>query len=152
MNLIPAQDNHFEELMTWFTDEETLSEWSGPGFRYPFTSASFKEDLKLTELSSFALVSEQKEFLAFGQYYNRIDRCHLGRLVVSPKLRGKGIAAKLMEQLCLKGLEALKVTECSLFVLAHNNKAIKAYEKFGFSFVDYPESIPLDNCLYMVKT
>lgn len=151
MKLVPAGDHHFSVLMTWFTDEDMLAQWSGPGFRYPFTPASFKQDLRLTELSSFALISSEQELLAFGQYYNRIGRCHLGRLAVNPKFRGRGIAAHLMEQLCTKGLNSLNVNECSLFVLAQNNKAIKAYEKFGFVFADYPEVISLDNCLYMVK-
>ena len=104
------------------------------------------------ELTSFALLSDRDELLAFGQYYERIGRCHLGRLVVSPNHRGKGIAAELMKQLCEKGMQALSLNECSLFVLADNDQAIKAYEKFGFAFKDYPEHIEMPNCVYMVKS
>lgn len=56
-----------------------------------------------------------------------------------------------MLNICAQGLRELKVAEWSLFVLAHNDNAIKAYEKFGFELDKYPEEIPMDDCLYMVK-
>lgn len=152
MQLIQPLESHLLEMMSWFSNEQELADWSGPNFRYPFNLSSFVEDLKLNTLSSFALVSDETEFLAFGQYYQRLGKCHLGRLVVNPKFRGKGIVSKLMHHLCELGLKELNVNECSLFVLAHNDNAIKAYEKFGFSFTQYPEKMPLENCLYMVKS
>lgn len=152
MRLIQPLEFHLVEMMSWFSNEQELTNWSGPNFRYPFNQASFIEDLKLNKLSSFALVSNKSEFFAFGQYYKRLDRCHLGRLIVNPIFRGKGIASELMSKLCELGLGKLEVKECSLFVLAHNDSAIKAYKKFGFSFSDYPGDIPIDNCLYMVKS
>lgn len=152
MKLIQPLDIHLLEMMGWFSNEHELTDWSGPNFRYPLKLPSFVEDLKLNTLSSFAFVSNESEFLAFGQYYQRLGKCHLGRLIVNPKFRGKGIASKLIHNICELGLKELKVQECSLFVLAHNDNAIKTYEKFGFSFVNYPDEIPLDNCLYMVKS
>lgn len=151
MQLIKPLNNHLLEMMSWFSSEHELIDWSGPNFRYPFNLPSFVEDLKLSTLSSYALVSNESEFLAFGQYYQRLGKCHLGRLIVNPKFRGKGIASKLMYNICELGLKELEVKECSLFVLVHNEKAIKAYEKFGFSFANYPDKMPLDNCLYMIK-
>lgn len=151
MRLIQPLDNHLLNMMSWFTSKQELTHWSGPNFRYPFNLSSFTEDLKLNTLSSFSLISNESEFLAFGQYYQRLDKCHLGRLIVNPEFRGKGVASELMLHISELGLKKLKVKECSLFVLADNDSAIKAYEKFGFSFADYPDEIPLDNCLYMVK-
>lgn len=151
MQLIQPLENHLLEIMSWFSSEKELTDWSGPNFRYPYDISSFVEDLKLNTLSSFSLVSDEFEFLAFGQYYERLGKCHLGRLIVNPKFRGKGIASELMFNICELGLKDLKVKECSLFVLAHNKYAIQAYEKFGFSFVNYPDEISLENCLYMVK-
>ena len=150
--LSQPSEKQFLELMGWFSNEQELKEWSGPNFRYPFDSLSFTEDLRMDQLNSFVLVSNQSELLAFGQYYQRLGKCHLGRLIVNPSLRGKGIASELMKQLCELGSNELKVKEYSLFVLAHNKKAIAAYEKFGFEFADYPEDLKLENCLYMIKS
>ena len=151
MQLVQPLDQHLVEMMSWFSSEQALTDWAGPNFSYPFNLPSFVEDLKLNSLSSFSLVDNNSNFLAFGQYYQRLGKCHLGRLIVNPNLRGKGIASTLMFSLCELGLKELAVKECSLFVLAHNDNAIKAYEKFGFSFAHYPDEIPLAHCLYMVK-
>ena len=152
MQLIQPMDNHLIEMMSWFSSEQDLIDWSGPNFRYPFNLSSFVVDLKISTLSSFSLVSNDSDFLAFGQYYQRLGKCHLGRLIVNPNFRGKGIAAELMHQICKLGLNELEVKECSLFVLEHNDNAIKVYEKFGFSFANYPDEIPIENYLYMVKS
>ena len=151
MQLIQPLESHLQEMMSWFSNEKELTDWSGPNFRYPYDLSSFTEDLKLSSLRSFSLVSSKAEFLAFGQYYQRLDKCHLGRLIVNPAFRGKGIATNLMRLLCNQGIKELKVTACSLFVLAHNEYAIQAYKKFGFVFANYPDEISLAHCLYMVK-
>lgn len=151
MKLIKQTELHIKEMMTWFSDESSLRQWSGPGFRFPFEQQSFSEDLKLTKLDSYSLVDESGQLVAFGQFYLRKGKCHLGRLVVSPNHRGKGAAHVLMQALIELGCRELQVKSSSLFVLADNHSAIKAYQKEGFDFAEYPEEIPLENCLYMVK-
>lgn len=151
MRLTQPSDENFIEIMSWFSNEEELSIWSGPNFRYPFDLSSFKSDLKLDSLKSFSLVSVEGNLLAFGQYYLRLDKCHLGRLIVNPNFRGQGIASHLIQKLGVLGKTELKTDSCSLFVLGHNKSAIQAYTKLGFSMADYPDEIPLEDCLYMVK-
>lgn len=140
------------EMMNWFDTERQLKDWAGPDFRYPFTEASFIEDLKLDKLAFICLVSSDQEFLAFGQYYQRLNKCHFGRLLVSPKHRGKGIVSSLIKELSVKGKKDLGVSAFSLFVSEHNLSAIKAYKKIGFKVRKYPEDLPLDNCIYMVAS
>jgi len=152
MKLLQPTDKHLLEMMNWFSNEQDIINWSGPNFRYPLKLSSFVEDLKLSTLSSFSLVSSDSEFLAFGQYYQRLDKCHLCRLIINPGFRGKGIVSELIQKLCYLGIIDLKVTECSLFVMKDNGPAIKAYQKVGFSLVNYPDKIPLEKCLYMVKS
>ena len=151
MKLTTPTDQQLVELMSWFASEEELTVWSGPNFSYPFDLKSFKRDLKLNTLSSFSMVSSEGDLLAFGQYYLRLGKCHLGRLVVNPRFRGKGIIARLINQLIALGKSELSTQSCSLFVLAHTKSAINAYAKLGFCIVDYPEKIALENCLYMVQ-
>ncbi|WP_159820072.1 GNAT family N-acetyltransferase [Colwellia sp. 20A7] len=151
MKLTVPTDQQLVELMSWFSSEEQLTVWSGPNFSYPFDLKSFKRDLKLNMLSSFSMVSSEGDLLAFGQYYLRLGKCHLGRLVVNPHSRGKGVVASLIGQLSVLGKSDLNTQSCSLFVLDHNKSAIKAYTKLGFCITDYPEKIALENCLYMVQ-
>lgn len=137
--------------MQWFTSESELSEWSGPNFRFPFNLKTFKEDLKLDSINSYFLIDKNTSVVAFGQYYQRLGKCHLGRLVVNPEYRGKGYAAILISELIEVGLKELNVKDSSLFVLKDNKSAIIAYEKQGFIKAIYPEKMPLKDCYYMVK-
>jgi ribosomal protein S18 acetylase RimI-like enzyme len=149
--LCGVTEHHLLEVMSWFDDEQSLLIWSGPNFRYPYDLSSFREDLNLKELNSFVLRDEKLTTLAFGQYYLRLGRCHLGRLVVNPNCRGQGIAKQLMNKLLEAGKRDLAVNEASLFVLEHNKFAIKSYQSFGFQFTPYPNELPIENCLYMTK-
>lgn len=150
MRLTQPAPAHLKEMMGWFPSEPELRVWAGPGFRYPFDAQSFEADLEMNRLASHCLV-EGDALLAFGQYYNRLDRCHLGRLVVSPAQRGKGIVGALIGQLSELGRRRLGTQGYSLFVLGDNLGARAAYERLGFAAAEYPGEMPLENCLYMTK-
>ena len=149
--LIKAEKQHLKIISNWFCDEKSLFSWAGPNFRYPFTEQSFLQDTQLDKLSSHVLVDRQSIILAFGQYYNRLNCCHLGRLVVNPDFRAQGIGQQLINALVLTGTKALGLSRASLFVLEDNHPAVAAYKKYGFEVADYPEKIPIANCLYMRK-
>lgn len=44
MRLTQPSDENFVELMSWFSNEDELSIWFGPNFRYPFKLSTFKSD------------------------------------------------------------------------------------------------------------
>lgn len=152
MHLRAANENDCIYMMPWFQSEELLSSWAGPGISFPFTSASFLSALKLNDIASRVLTNREGEFLAFGQYYSRLGRCHLGRLVVHPDLRGRGISHTLLELLIKEGKTDIGATQASLFVLNDNHAAKCSYEKFGFEEAEYPEPINFPNCIYMTKS
>jgi len=151
MKLEPANSEHLQALMTWLPDLRQCRQWGGPAFRFPFTAQTFIEDCRWPDLPSCVLVNEQGEPLAFGQYYKRLDRCHLGRLIVSPEHRGTGLGRTLVIELSRKGCRELNTSECSLFVLKDNAPARALYRKLGFEFADYPERHEwLEGCDYMI--
>jgi ribosomal protein S18 acetylase RimI-like enzyme len=139
VKLIGAKIDQLAEIMTWFPDRRSCLIWGGSQFRFPFTKATFSEDVRLDVLASYALVGSTDELLGFGQYYLRADRCHLGRLAIAPGHRGQGIGSWLVGGLVQLGSKVLCVDECSLFVLADNLPAIRLYEKLGFVYASYPE-------------
>ena len=152
MTLQPLNNTHIIELMSWFNNQNETAQWAGPYFRYPFTKKTFIEDLNLDDSASFVLVGQQNILLAFGQYYQRKNKCHLARLVVNPIYRGEGIAATLIKELCKHGQLNLNVTDSSLFVYENNIAAVLAYKKLGFIVAANQEKSSLpDNCVYMVK-
>lgn len=151
MQLVHPTNQHLLEMMTWFDNQESVFLWAGPNFRFPYTLESFRHDLKLDSLTSYALVNPQGQLLAFGQYYLRIGRCHFGRLVVSPAHRGQGLIGQLLTQLEALGKAELNTSESSLFVLETNLSAVNAYLKYGFGATQYPDTIPIEQCLYLIK-
>lgn len=149
--LVEATPGHLREMMTWFPDREGCVTWGGPEFRFPFTEESFLEDSRLGELPSYALVGAGGELLAFGQFYLRAARCHLGRLAVAPAHRGRGLGRRLVVGLAELGCRTLGVEECSLFVVPENTVAAGLYEKLGFRPAEYPEAgLPFQGFDYRV--
>lgn len=141
--------SHQIELMKWFSNERDLIQWGGPKFRLPYNSESFAEDLFQSGYTSLSLVNDKDQLVAFGQYYLLFDRCHLCRLAVSPTSRGKGIVKTLINELHHDGVTRFKMRQASLFVYEENQRAIKAYEKYGFEISEYPNGKPMEKCLYM---
>lgn len=141
---------HLQELRSWFTNTEAITSWGGPKLHYPNTLSEFQQCLSLETLRSFALVSNHT-MLGFGQYYERLGHCHLGRLAIAPQHRGKGTIEHLIQLLRQHGQPRLNVSAASLFVLRDNAPAIKAYQKLGFKETRYPGEMGIENCLYMTN-
>ncbi|WP_323845944.1 GNAT family N-acetyltransferase [Microbulbifer magnicolonia] len=151
IRLEAARDSQLPTLMSWLADLCQCRQWGGPQFRYPFDAQTFVEDCRWRELPSHALVRGRGELLAFGQYYQRLGRCHLGRLIVSPQHRGIGLGKALVTGLARRGCSELGASECSLFVLQDNATAHGLYRALGFAVAEYPEpSDMLAGCDYMI--
>ena len=147
-----ASDADIDAIMSWFPDAEAVDNWGGPVFRFPFSAQSFREDLRLDKMSSWALRAPDGALAAFGQTYERGGRGHLARLVVKPGFRGQG-AGKLLIQRIIDALEASHhYDEYSLFVYRHNEPAYRCYRSLGFGIVDYPEDASMaDKCFFLTK-
>ena len=114
------------------------------------STTQFRQDLRL-HLPSYSLIGDNGELLGFGQYYVRVSRCHLARLVISPPHRGRALAEFLIRELCRIGCSDLHAKDCSLFVLESNASAINLYRRLGFVDVQYPGDSPsLAGVIYMV--
>jgi ribosomal protein S18 acetylase RimI-like enzyme len=137
--LMPATRTHLSEMMNWFPTAQSCLVWGGVEFRFPFTSDSFVEDCALERVPSFVLTDELGALHAFGQRSLRCNRCHLGRLAITPSQRGQGIGTRLVRQLAAQGSQALSVNECSLFVSLLNPRARALYERLGFRVTRYPD-------------
>lgn len=153
MNLCKFDDRYLPELMRWFGDAASCAAWGGPHFRFPYDAATFREDAALATLSTWALLEEPDSFVAFGQYYLRVGRCHLGRLAVAPHARNRGVGTRLIRELCNKGAAELVADEFSLFVLERNANAARLYRRMGFEARTYPEPLPASEPMhYMVAS
>lgn len=143
---------HKLAVKTWFNSNAEIYTWGGPNMVYPMADDIFQALLSAPHLSSYSLLNDEQQLLAFGQHYMRLGRHHLGRLAVNPGVRGRGLAKVLIEQLLSKAKNTESAIGASLFVFADNQVALQCYQSLGFQAVPYPEVMPgnMQNCLYMV--
>jgi ribosomal protein S18 acetylase RimI-like enzyme len=152
LQLTPATQTHLLEMMAWFPTADSTRIWGGPAFRFPFDEGTFTADTKLAELPSCALITPAGRLCGFGQYYLRQARCHFGRLVIAPDMRGMGLGTRLVQLLSEAGMPTLGVSECSLFVHPANARAIALYERLGFVRDVYPgDDLNTEDFHYMVR-
>jgi len=150
--LVRSTDADFDELMTWFDDEQSVNVWGGPKFRYPFDRRTFLEDCHWPDMATFCLYSENHVMCAFGQFYERDDRINLARLIAHPHMRGQGIGRRLVTMLMTIGTDLLDLDEYSLFVYRDNTPALECYRSLGFKEHDFPPDESLaDVCNYLTR-
>jgi ribosomal protein S18 acetylase RimI-like enzyme len=151
-SLDSAVESDIDELMTWFPDAHSVDIWGGPKFRFPFDRASFHQDCRLHDYSSYCLRNPAGDFAAFGQMGSRFGRSHLARLIANPTMRGQGIGRKLLEMMIAAARTEQGLEEMALFVYKDNEPAYRCYLALGFEAQEYPERAPLrDECFYMTR-
>ncbi len=138
LNIVCAKQAHLDTLKTWFPDRQSAYNWGGPGLRYPFSEASFLEDIHWESMLSYSLLDVKERLMGFGQYYEKVGRCHLARLVISPSHRSMGMGYDFIKGLMKIGMQDFGVNECSLFVIRFNEKALKCYGALKFEKTAYP--------------
>ena len=147
-----ARAGDINRLMRWFPDAQSIRNWGGPNFRFPFTRHSFAEDMHWGRMASYSICNAAGELAAFGQVYERYGRINLARLVVNPERRGAGLGRRLIRHLMDEGGKDFDCDEFSLFVYRDNVTALRCYQGEGFRIADYPDDMPLaDECYYLTR-
>jgi len=131
----------FTRLIGWIDSFEGLVLWAGPTqFRFPLT---------IDQLQAYASESEgekfrRKIFTATDLEGNPVGHIEVGaidwqnesgtlcRVLVSPVERGRGLSLPMVLAALRYGFEDLHLRRIDLRVYAHNDPAIRCYEKAGF--------------------
>lgn len=151
MRIENASMQDAREIMSWFPDKESVMLWGSPYTRYPLREETFFEDIYWDRVESRIARGDNNELLAFGQFYPKLARCHLARLVVNPEFRRRGVGVNFIDRLMTHGGKHLNTTEFSLYVMTVNKPAWHCYKTLGFHMEPYPHGDPhLDNCVFMV--
>lgn len=152
---VEFQKEHASQLITWFTDQQQLTQWAGPGIDFTQDIDAFAKSIldssHTSSISSFSVLNKQ-ELISFGQFYLRHGCAHLCRLAVSPTRRGEGNVVELVNQLVSAAHIKLSVSTVSLLVYSDNLSAIRAYQKLGFSIAEYPAKDDINGCFYMQRS
>jgi ribosomal protein S18 acetylase RimI-like enzyme len=153
LTLTNPTGQHYLQVKSWFNDHQTIYAWGGPNMAYSMSDENFLKVLTADHFTSFCLLNDEQQLLAFGQYYRRLEHHHLGRLTVNPQYRGQGLAKILITKILEQAFLQQSAKGASLFVFKDNTVAYQCYQSLGFIETNYPEQpFPgnMQNCAYMV--
>ena len=119
--------------------------------RFPFTQDSFLEDIHWGRMSSYCAISDEFGLVGFGQFYEKLGRCHLARLAIAPELRGQGLGKTFISSLMKFSADLVELNEFSLYVLERNKPAVCCYQSLGFRQAKAPEVFKgMEDCIFMI--
>jgi len=133
MLLRPATVEDLRTVLTWINSPEQLKFWGGERLTWPPRAKLTWQQIEANTHKTFALIDDKGEVAGFAQTLIREENAvHLGRIILSPALRGQGVGRVLMEKLIEKGKELYHPKYFSLYVYSDNVPAVKLYRSMGF--------------------
>ncbi|MCZ0926112.1 GNAT family N-acetyltransferase [Halomonas janggokensis] len=140
----------YDVIASWISDGKACSRWAGPSVPFPFAAANLSELLTVEGCSSYCLSDVDNNCIGFGQFWpGKQGAVHIGRIIVSPEARGKGVGRLLCEKLVAKARESTGASTVTLRVYRDNHAARSLYSSLGFSVI---ESESTDDLLFMSAT
>jgi len=151
MHIEEARIEDAREIMGWFPDKGSVVRWGSPYMSYPLREDTFFDEIQWGRIASCVARTEDGRLMAFGQYYRKLGRCHLARLVVSPEFRGRGLGEEFVAALMNLGGRMLETSDFSLYVMTANRSAYNCYKSLGFELARPPDDqMQLEDVVFMV--
>ncbi|WP_326533816.1 GNAT family N-acetyltransferase [Pseudorhodoferax sp.] len=122
-------------IASWIPDAAAGLRWAGPRLPFPFSASALPELLAVPGggEASYSLINEAENPCGFGQHWVlQPGAVHLGRIIVAPSARGRGIGRALCHQLIAAALHATGATAVTLRVYKDNTVAVRLYASLGF--------------------
>lgn len=138
IELQPFTDQDIDRLIGWFPTPESLFVWTATTFEHPLTREQVKrfvdESRQQGDRLFFKAVSEGEVFghIELGAIDHLNKSLRIGRVVIDPALRGRGLGAGMMRAAVEKSFRELGMHRVTLWVLDDNHSAIASYERVGF--------------------
>lgn len=137
VRLRETRQSDYDVIASWIPDADACLRWAGPRVRFPFTVAELAKMLTAAGSVSFCLEGDDEDPCGFGQYWSRDDETvHLGRLIVAPACRGRGLGRELCARLIKHVVDVTGPRAITLRVYRDNMTAVTLYQSLGFVAVD----------------
>ena len=124
-------------------DAEAVEKVEKASFAVPWSRKSFWEEAA-NERTYYLLALEDNEVIGYAGTWILDDEAQITNVAVGPTHRGKGVGAKLMEEL-IRAARARGATRMTLEVRPSNEAAVALYKKFGFKDYGRRPHYYLDN-------
>ena len=145
-----AIQEDLQVVLTWIETPEQLRLWGGSALSFPPEAERTWREIEASDDNSFVLVDADGQPVGFGQTLSRpANVIHLGRIIVSPLCRGKGLGRRLCEQLIQVANERPQPEQITLNVYRSNDAAFSLYTAMGFEVM--AENRENDACSMRLK-
>lgn len=138
IELQPFTDEDIDRLVGWFPTPESLFVWTATTFEHPLTREQVKrfvdESRQQGDRLFFKAVADGEVFghIELGAIDHPNKSLRIGRVVIDPAQRGRGLGAGMMRAAVEKSFRELRMHRVALWVLEDNHSAIASYERVGF--------------------
>jgi len=135
MSLILRQPlaSDYKSLASWVPDALASRSWAGPKISFPFSAAELPGLLTVAGSRSYFLAEGNSSPNAFGQHWVIAEGAvHIGRIIVAPRFRRKGVGRILLEQIMGEAVRWTHATSVTLTVYRDNTAAVALYCSLGF--------------------
>jgi RimJ/RimL family protein N-acetyltransferase len=120
-------------LASWIQNAAACARWAGPNLQFPFVAQELQRLLHVDRNCSYALSEPDGALLGFAQFWPRNEKTvHLGRIIVAPLERGRGLGRLLVSLLVGEAILTTRPEMITLRVYRDNSAAIALYSKLGF--------------------
>ena len=138
MQLIPFSPAHFSTLSAWFADESAVVQWGGPMVHYPLDEVQMQSMLEEGTSDPPRRLCWMAE--NFGLWVGHVQlafdwrngNATLGRVIVNPEERGKGLSTPMLKLVIKQAFEYPQIDRLELNVYTFNKPAVRTYTSLGF--------------------
>jgi RimJ/RimL family protein N-acetyltransferase len=140
LELEPFTEADIDRLLGWITSPEEHFLWTAHGFEYPLTREAFRELVRVSaergdRLLFKAVLPGEREpvgHIELGAIDSRNRSLRIGRVLLDPAARGRGLGAEMMRAALALAFDRLQMHRVELGVFDVNLCAIACYERAGF--------------------
>ncbi|OIH92467.1 hypothetical protein BIU90_11340 [Curtobacterium sp. MCBA15_001] len=131
LSIRPRSSDDCHLIVSWVPDAEALYLFAGPRLRWPLTFNQLTIGEQSPERTAWVAVDAGPEPIGQFELTMHDSHAHLGRVLLDPTVRGRGLAHDLV-RLAVAQARALGATSIGLNVVTGNRPALRTYERAGF--------------------
>lgn len=140
IELIPFTEEDIDRVLPWITSRESLELWTASSFDYPLTREHLQGHLEQSRRQGDRLIFKAVDagggevigHIELGAIDQRNRSLRIGRVLLAPAFRGRGLGAGLMRAAVTRSFDPMQMHRVELGVFDVNPRAIACYERVGF--------------------
>ena len=140
LTLAPFTEDDIDRLLGWITSKEEHFRWTASALSFPPVREDFQKQMRESAARGDRLFFKAADrdsgnvigHLELGAIDRQNRSTRIGRVLLAPEARGRGLGAELMRAGLAKAFDEMQMHRVDLWVFESNRGAIACYERVGF--------------------